>query len=101
MGIAKYNQIGVPGQLPPKVAMILVILTLPASIGSWVYPIYELIAGDLPWWKTISGVAVGVVCASWIPRLLSSSFNGVLLSNPLAVILSIVGVVILIVSHWS
>lgn len=101
VGIAKHNRIGASGQLAPRVAMVVMLLTFPAGIGAWAYPMYELIAGDLPWWQTMGGVAVGLVCAAWIPRLLSSSSSGFILATPLAVILSVVGFAVLIASQFG
>ena len=100
-GITKFTGLGMQPypEMEPRAGGMLKLLIFPAVLGSWVYPLYSLIAGNLAWWQTVVGVLLGVFCALWVPRILVALPGGVLLLHPLAVLLSLIGVGVFLVTH--
>ena len=74
---------------------IFMLLTLPAGLGSWAYPIFELVAGSLAWWQIVGGVIAGLVAAAVLPRMALPG-DGWLSSGPLAVLCSFFGLGIVV-----
>lgn len=101
VGITMRTRIGMSHEYSPGTNVLFMALTTPANFGSWLLPLYELIWGGLHWWQIAGGVGAGLISASWVPRIVLSRPAGILFSNPLAAIFSIVGTVVLIASLWQ
>ena len=88
---------------PTKSHLLLMVTTLPAGVGVFIYPIVEVIWGDLSLLKvagyTFLSLIVGGLLANIIVRGLSATTFGILLVNPLAMICSIAGLIVLAIQH--
>lgn len=83
--------------------LLLMITTLPAGVGVFIYPIVEAVWGELPLLKilgyTILSLIVGGIVGNMIVRGLFSTSLGVLLINPLAMLFSLTGIAILVLYY--
>ena len=97
---------------PTKSHLLLMVTTLPAGVGVFIYPIVEVIWGDLSLLKVagytflslivgglLANIIVGGLLANIIVRGLSATTFGILLVNPLAMICSIAGLIVLAIQH--
>jgi len=88
---------------PTKGHLFLMVATLPAGIGVFIYPIAEVIWGELSLLTVVGytflSLVVGGLLANIIVRGLSATTFGILLVNPLAIICSIAGLTVLATQH--
>ncbi|ELI8130076.1 TPA: hypothetical protein ACPZRS_004556 [Yersinia enterocolitica] len=88
---------------PTKSHLFLMVATLPAGIGVFIYPIVEVIWGDLSLLKVVGytflSLAFGGLLGNIIVRGLSATTFGILLVNPLAMICSIAGLIVLVIQY--
>lgn len=101
VGITMRTHIGMSKEYSPGTNVLFMALTTPANFGSWLLPLYELIWGGLHWWQIAGGVFAGLIAAIWLPRLVLSRPAGIVFSNPLAAIFSVVGTVVTILGLWK
>lgn len=98
MKVGKIREYG-----PTQSHLILMITTLPAGVGVFIYPIVEAIWGDTSLLKilgeTVLSLIVGVIAGNIITRGLSSTWVGILLINPLAACFSLIGIAALVIKH--
>ena len=84
---------------PSKGHLVLMVTTFPATVGVFIYPIVEVIWGEMSLLKVIGYTAlaliVGGIIGNIIVRGLSTTTLGMLLINPLAMICSIAGLIVL------
>lgn len=92
---------------PSKTYIFLLLTTLPSSVGVFIYPIAEAIWGEIGL-LSIFGYTVlslitrpltGVIIGNVIVRVLSTTELGMLFANPLAMICSITGVIVVAVQY--
>lgn len=74
---------------------IFMIFTLPAMLGSWTYPVFELAKGALAWWQIAGGVIAGLAASAVLPRMPLPA-DGWLSAGPLAVLCSFSGLGIVV-----
>jgi len=74
---------------------IFMLLTLPAGLGSWAYPIVELAVGALAWWQIAGGVIAGLVASAILPRMTLPG-DGWLSDGPFAVLCTFLGLAIVV-----
>ena len=88
---------------PTKTHLLLMVTTLPAGVGVFIYPIVEAVWGELSLLKvigyTVLSLIVGGLVGNMIVRGLSATTFGILLVNPLAMICSIAGLIVLAIQH--
>ena len=88
---------------PTKTHLLLMVTTLPAGVGVFIYPIVEAVWGELSLLKvigyTVLSLIVGGLVGNMIVRGLFSTSIGILLINPLAILFSIAGIAFLIVQY--
>ena len=88
---------------PTEGHLVLIVTTLPAGIGVFIYPIVEVIWGELSLLKVVGYTAlaliVGGIIGNIIVRGLSATTLGMLLINPLAMICSIAGLIVLAIQY--
>ena len=88
---------------PTKTHLLLMVTTLPAGVGVFIYPIVEAVWGELSLLKvigyTVLSLIVGGLVGNMIVRGLFSTSIGILLINPLAMICSIAGLIVLAIQH--
>jgi len=101
--ITKLMKVGVRNEYSPSVVYIILIVSiLPATLGVFIYPIFEIIWGTFSILSVISysivSLVIGTIFGNVIFRVLYLSDNifFVSLINPLAMILSISGLIIMI-----
>lgn len=86
-----------------KSHLLLMITTLPAGVGVFIYPIAEAVWGELPLLKVVGYTAlslmIGGVVGNIVVRGLFSTSLGILFINPLAMISSLTGIAFLIVQY--
>ncbi|HGF0631894.1 TPA: hypothetical protein ACF7XN_005503 [Klebsiella pneumoniae] len=86
-----------------KSHLLLMITTLPAGVGVFIYPIAEAVWGELPLLKIVGYTAlsliIGGVVGNIVVRGLFSTSLGILFINPLAMIFSLTGIAFLIVQY--
>lgn len=79
------------------------VATLPAGIGVFIYPVVEVIWGELSLLKVIGytflSLVVGGLLANIIVRGLSATTFSILLVNPLAMVCSIAGLIVLAIQY--
>jgi|SRR5690606_35061748 len=74
---------------------IFMLLTLPAGLGSWIYPIFQMVAGALAWWQIIGGVTAGLAASAVLSRTILPG-DGWLSAGPFAVLCSFSGLGIVV-----
>lgn len=88
---------------PSKGHLILMVTTFPAGVGIFIYPAVEAIWGELSLLKvvgyTVLSLVVGGLVGNMLVRGLSATTFGILIVNPLAMICSITGLIVLAVQY--
>ncbi len=88
---------------PSKTYIFLLLTTLPSSVGVFIYPIAEAIWGEMGllsiFGYTVLSLITGVIIGNVIVRVLSTTELGMLFANPLAMICSITGVIVVAVQY--
>lgn len=88
---------------PSKGHLLLMITTFPAGVGVFIYPVVEVIWGELSLLAvvgyTVLSLVIGGLVGNMIVRGLSKTTLGILIVNPLAMICSIAGLVALAAQH--
>ncbi|WP_410689161.1 hypothetical protein [Citrobacter braakii] len=87
---------GVPGQYRPGMNLFLMVAYFPSAVGTWLFPLYELIWGTTSWWQVLIGLLLGVVFSVLTRRLIMST-PLVLVGNLIGVIASLSGCVIFLI----
>lgn len=88
---------------PSKGHLLLIVTTFPAGVGVFIYPVVEAIWGELSLLTvvgyTVLSLVVGGLVGNMLVRGLSATTLGILIVNPLAMICSIVGLIVLAVGY--
>lgn len=74
---------------------IFMLLTLPAGLGSWMYPIFQLVTGALAWSQIVGGVIAGLVASVVLSRMVRPG-DGWLSAGSFAVLCSFSGLAIVV-----
>lgn len=95
--VSQHLFVGEPGQYGPATNLFLIVAYFPPTVGTWLFPLYEMIWGTTSWWQVLLGLLLGIVFAVLTRRLLFISPFVLMTGHLIGVIASLLGCIVFLI----